>query len=325
MKKIISAFLILPILFSCFLLCGCADKDLFWEDTYKSIKEFKENKNNSFLFNDNLVYSDFIENSAISYTLKNIYGCLSKNLLYEFNANSKVFSLKPLKLTNKNNSNIKKAYENLEKSINSAEKTINNFLESKKIFEETVYEKESSSFAKQKIREFEKEYAHLIYSLERLNIDFNKAFKLGYQSLPSCEKEFLQDTYIVSLSKSEIINQFCRSFINSSLLPFNGVFDNKANTNFLTKANELTNQNLSKQTTYEKYKEWQEFYNVFKVEESHYNTSLNKINYAEYLSDKSAYIENKTNEKVYLNTINEFEKICLDIMFDKTLALNYQQ
>ena len=126
----------LPICLSAIWLSGCKEPENFWTPTYQKIEELKNDEKYAFLTsNMNLSYTDFIENSNLSHTLKEVYEPIYKNLLFEFNSLCDVFSVKPILLNDKNSKEIKNKFESLQKQLDSIKQSANEFLNSKQKFE----------------------------------------------------------------------------------------------------------------------------------------------------------------------------------------------
>lgn len=321
MKKVFSIMLMLSICISSILISGCNETSDFWTPTYQKIEEFKNNEKYSFLTSSQtLTYSSFIENSQLSSTLKEVYEPLSKNLMFEFNALCDVFSLKPILLNDKNYKKIEQSFEQLQKELEAIKQNADEFLSSKQVFEQTVYENAESSFAKQKLREFKKSFSKFLYSLENFNKTFNNAYQIGYQTLPQTKEAFEKNKAVVSLATSYAINSITNSFVDLTMRVFDGEF-NGSNTTLLDLANDLKSLNLTTETSYEKYSNWKNFKTAFDIEQKRFLIALENINLDEYHKNKELYKDKNPNLIAYTNTIENFVEISCETFADYTKAL----
>lgn len=300
----------LPICLSAIWLSGCKENQDFWTPTYQKIEEFKNDEKYAFLTSGQaLSYTPFIENSSLSQTLKEVYEPIYKNLLFEFNSLCDVFSVKPILLNDKNSNDIKQKFEALQNQLDTLKQNTNEFLNSKQVFEQAVYENEESSFAKQKLREFKKEYSKFLYSLETFNKTFNNAYQAGYQTLPQTQEDFEKDKALVSLATSYAINSITNNFIDLTMRAFDGEFKGSS-TALLTLASDLKNQEMPLETSYEKYSKWLNFKKVFDVEQDRFLLALDKINLDEYHKDSETYKAKNPSLVAYTNTVDNFVEAC---------------
>lgn len=333
MKKIITFVLALILCISPLAFFGgCGSDENFWETTHAEIVKFSTDEKYKFVWNEEiLTYSsqinDIISNTDNNYyELNYVYNQTSLNSLHFFNKYKSNLQLKPLKLNDKTQKQIKKSYETFDKRFNEFQSSCNRFVKAYNEFNKQVTTDLVGAYSQQKLKDFKREYYRFITD----SIEFNKTFKelylLSYQDIHTTDENMLAG--IEKIANADFIESLNLLYVKIELDTFNGLANSYPFANdLLGYIKDLKNNDKSEVSPDVDvlFPNWLVQYDYYKNQIPKVHNSIDNLEFnvvfEDYNGDFEKYINENQNKANFYQTYISFKQTIVPTMFLTTCNL----